>query len=719
MATVQQLEAALLKAHNAGDTRGAQAIANEIKRVNAEPPNSAAAFGKGILEGATNVLFKPFEWGYQAASALGVPGTKEVLARNEADKASVDQAMQQYKQAHPNWFAGGKLVGETVATLPVGAGLGGVVRTATTGTRLAQAGEAVATGLGSGGFKTGLVPTRAAIKLGEDVAPTIAQRVADLGVRASTGAVTGATTAKLTGQDAELGAALGGLMPTAGSMVGRVAMDKVILPAYERLMGQVGPQRAAAIFRSAFNMTIQQAKDLAAKMPEGMTFGEGLVRAGKNEPTVQALQQTAAEGAGKHIYEPMAQAQTAHEQSLLNAARGGDTAAEAEHNLLQRQTQASAEYAPAYEAARQRANVGAEVIPPLRAQGQAATQTAEEAAGVQKQLADLRAQGIDVLESSPIAAKIRQKAMAEGITPTQREALLATADDITALGPIARAGDLDAIYREGGLKAQKLIQSLNPTGMAKQTSKLLGDIQPDIAEAIESAGGTGYSAAKTQYGAAMAENNRQKFAGDLSDIYGKNPPAFADIMGGTTKAATDTVRQAFPTGGKLNFDVNAMLGPVGSGAGPSRLPSLQLVAENIGVRNKMAEQANAGSELASSLMQNPPVEKDIFALGNLVKTPAKLGMTATNPLGGLAMHIVDLIHSGRVDAATGQALAEGLQSGKSAEELLSLIPLADRAQLLRRAAPDMQNRAKSIFGVNAFNALNTPPPQDQNVMTGY
>ena len=731
------------------------------------------SLASGTQQGLQSVInavkpYNPFAWGAEALSEYIHPGNTAAVERMQADRAK------QAQQAHPNYFAGGKITGQTVATLPVGGLLGNAVRAVAPASRIAKV---VATGLESQGFKTGLVPTRAAIKAGEAVAPKLATRVADIAVRGGTGAVTGAATAGLTGQDAELGAALGALMPTAGSMVFRTAMDKVVLPAFERLKGQVGAQRAAAIFRSALNMTVQEAKNLAASLPKGMTFGEGLVRAGKSEPTVQALQKNVAEGAGKHIYDPMAQAQTAREQSVLNAARGGDTAAEAEATLMQRRQQASEAYDPAYEAARQRANVGAEIIPPLRAQGQAATQTAaeqsalarrmtfgaeradtrvgqlddlgdqfnpeavnaargtagamtqrgenaaqdairlrEEAAAVQKQLADLRAQGIEVLESGPIAAQIRNKALAEGITPTQREALLATADDIAALGPIARAGDLDAIYREGGLKAQKLIQSINPTGMAKQTSRLLQDIQPGIAAAIENAGGRGYSAAKTAYGNEMQDIGRQKFAGELSDIYGKNEGLFADVMGGETGAGTDIVMRAFPGGGKLNYDVNAMLGPVGGGAGPSRLPGLQDIAGNIRVRNEMARQAGTGSELAGSLMKNPPVEKDIYALGNLVKTPVTVGTAVAHPFAALGMYILDFINSGRVNAATAKALAEGLQSGKSAEELLSLIPRADRAQILRRAVPDVQNRAKSSLGINTFNALNTPP--GGNVMVG-
>ena len=800
--TAEEIKQAMRNADKAGDSAAVIALGKRLTAMQQpQPPRPPAqaerpvgmiestlwGTGRGMKPVSDFVgKFNPVTYAINAMEDFFVPGRQQ---REQQHENRMTARAQQAQRQNPISYGVGNIAGEVIATLPVGAVLGTGVRAITAGTRLARGGEAVATGLGSGGFKTGLLPTREAIKLGEAVVPKLTTRLADIAVRGGTGATTGAATSALVDQDAALGAAFGALLPTAGSMVARTALDKVILPAFERLKGEVGAQRAAAIFRSALNMTVQEAKNLAASLPKGMTFGEGLVRAGKvrtevdnlSEYTVQALQKDAAEGAGKDIYDPMAQAQTAREQSVLNAARGGDTAAKADANLMQRREQASAAYDPAYEAARQRANVGAEVIPSTQAavdqmrnaaagatddvrrfapaterfakasetgavepsltnvdflktpeqlrmgqlsdqaekftvdQANASLGAGATARTLEQNLADLEAQGIRVLRSGPIAAQIRQKAMVEGITADQSQMLLATADDIAAFGPIIRAGDLDAIYRVGGLKAQTLIQRGNPTGMAKQTSRLLQDIQPDIAAAFEAAGGTGYSAAKTAYGTEMQDIGRQKFAGELSDIYGTNESLFADVMGGETGAGKDIVMRAFPGGGKLNFDVNAMLGPKGGAAGPSRLPGLQDIAGNIQVRNEMAQQAGTGSNRAGSLMKNPPVEKDIFALGNLVKTPVSLTTAVANPFAGLGMYILDFINSERVNAATAKALAEGLQSGKSAEELLSLIPRADRAQILRRAVPDVQNRAKSSFGVNIFN---TPPPPPGEVLVG-
>jgi len=670
-------------------------------------PGAVSSFGAGLASGVgsvSNTLVKgaamlvdrfgitpasAVRWaaehisGYSPAEAIKIsnnlsslPNFKSIITAGAQNNQDTNAP---YKEAHPNYFATGKVGGQIFATAPLAGLTGGAIRTAVGGTR---AGAIAADALASGGFKTGILPTRAAIAAGE-AAPTLSARAVDLGVRGAAGATVGAGTSVATGEDPATGAFIGAVMPTAGSMVFRTAMDKVVLPLYTRMVGQLGAQRAAAVFRSALGMSVQDAKDIAAKMPEGMTFGEGLVRAGKSEPTVQALQKTAAEGAGQDIYAPMATAQTAKDQAVLNAARGGNTAGEAEHALLLRQKQASGAYEPAYEAARQGANAG-------------------------------------TLETAPIISNIQSKAMAEGITPTQRQAMLAVAKDIETLGPVARAGDLDAIYREGGVEAQKIFQSTNATGLAKQTGVLLSSIQPDIAGAIESAGGTGYSAAKTGYGAAQAEIGRQRFAGELSDIYGsgaQGPTKFADVMGSKAGGDTSIVSNAFPRGGKENFDVNAMLGPQG-GVGPSRLPGLQEVAEGVNVRNTMATQAEQGGYAAKSLLSNPPSPTDAFSIGSALKTPAKLltGYTV-GPLAGLAMHLGDLMNSGMLNKQTQQALAEGLSSGKSAEELLSLIPLADRYQLGRRMAPNIFNSGKTSVGVNSFNMLNTPPQQNNDA--GY
>ena len=91
------------------------------------------------------------------------------------------------------------------------------------------------------------------------------------------------------------------------------------------------------------------------------------------------------------------------------------------------------------------------------------------------------------------------------------------------------------------------------------------------------------------------------------------------------------------------------------------------------------------------------------------------------------MHIIDLAHSAKLDAATQKALAEGLQNGKTAEELLTLIPLADRKQFAQRMAGYGLFSPRNIvnaMGRNSTNALfnaatAVPSDQNQNAMAGY
>jgi hypothetical protein len=69
MATVAQLEAALMKADAAGDEAAAREIATEIKRVRAAstpkpkakapPPSRARSIGEGFLSGFENVVSYP------------------------------------------------------------------------------------------------------------------------------------------------------------------------------------------------------------------------------------------------------------------------------------------------------------------------------------------------------------------------------------------------------------------------------------------------------------------------------------------------------------------------------------------------------------------------------------------------------------------------------------------------------------------------------------
>jgi hypothetical protein len=656
-------------------------------------------FGRGLKPVAdiANAI-NPLTYIGNAAEEYMFPGAQQRRQRVEAVAAA--QAQQAQRQ-NPISYGGGKLAGNIVATAPAGPLLATGARAVAGGTRV---GEAVAAALESGGFRTGLLPTRAAVKAATAVAPTLGARAVDLALRAGAGATTGAVSAGVTGDDAIAGALGGALFPTLGSTIARTAADKVILPAWERLSGQLGTQRAAAIFRKAFNMPYEAVLNLARNAPVGVPFAKVVAQAGEHEPAFQALAAKMAEGPGKHIYGPIARAETEAQQATLNAMAKGGTEREARNAFAEGRKAIGNTYKTAEEQAFERANLGA--------------------------------QGIHALETSPLATQIRGLKQAEGLSSTQRSALESIAQEIESHGPIIRAGDLDAIRKDANVTVAKLLgPNVDVGGVKNATAELVGRIKPFIDNAIEGAGGAGYKEAKAGFAAGATELERQKFAGNLAGVFEQNPEQFARTVRGAY-GTTGAVEEAFPRAGARNFDIQEMMGVPGGAAGPSRMPALENIAGGVELNSRMAAQAGEGEHLASDLLKNPPQEADIFHK----YSPVGMVGSAT----GALLKFTKILSESGLDRQTQQALAEGFRNGKTAEELLTTIPLADRVQLQRRLAgygavraPVVRNAFNTLYGAatavpsgqtlvgvgtgpsGELYPMYGEPSQNQNAMVGY
>ena len=690
-----------------------------------------SGFERGVKPVAEFVSsIDPTKYLQNAATEFFAPGS-----RQRAENKLAAQAQQAQRQ-NPVSFGGGKLAGNIVATLPVGPALGGAVRLAAGGTR---AGKVIAAGLSSGGLKTGLTPTRAAIKAGT-AAPTRTVRAADLAVRAGTGATTGAVTAGLTGDDAAAASAIGALIPTLGAGAGRLALDKVILPAVERLSSQFGKVRAAAILRDAFGMPIEDVINLARNAPDDVPFAKVLAQEGEDEPVVQALAARMAEGPGKPIYAPIAAAETQAQQDALNAMARGGTEREARNALVTGRKAIGETYENAEKQAFAQANQNTRTVAPLAAQAaqaereaarqvvlarqgplasvaalnapQEAERLAAVAAATRQQIADLETQGIRALETAPLASQIRGMASQDGLSRTQRSALGAIADEIESSGPVISAANLDAIRSDANVTIANLLgANADVGGIKKATADLLGRIKGPIDNAIESAGGVGYKEAKAGFATGATELERQGFAGQLAGIFEADPDKFARTVRGAY-GTTGTVKEAFPRAGRRNFDIQEMMGP-------SYMPALEDIAGQVELKGRMARDAALGDYRAGELLKKPPQEADIFHSLSPLNWAGRLGTGA--------LQLLRVIDDTPFDAATKQALSEGLRSGRSVEDLLATIPLADRMQLKQRMASYGLFAPRNIVnavGRNTSNAMfnaatAVPSDQNQNAMAGF
>ena len=734
MTRMQQLETALVKAHRAGDKRGAQAIAGEIKRLRSAPPATPTTAQRAFANAKTDAQARLAQARRSNDKSAEQTYAREVARLNKMTAQEFYKApgqgesfvsglvegvttpirlglnligaggdakqrergtfrLRESQQRFPITTAAGKVTGDVISTALLPGAAAKVVGKVAGGTKT---GRAVATALGSSGFKTGLLPTRAAVKEGLANAPKVIDRVVDLALRGTAGAATGAGMAVASEQDVGAGSIIGALMPTVGSATFRTAMDKVVLPAWERLSGQLGVQQAAAVFRNSFNMDIQDALALARSADGDTPFAKVVAQTNPNEPTVQALFKTVSEGAGKNIYAPLARAETKAQQDILNSMAGGTTEREARNAMLQSRGELGQQYAADQALAFQQANLGGEA---------AAAAAANQRTFVQPPIADLRAQGINALETKPLADQIRAMAAAEGAGEVQRKALFDVAQQIESQGPIIRAGDLDAIRRNANVTIARLNQGLDVGSVNKAAAGVVGQIKPLIDSAIENAGGAGYPAAKTAFATGASDLERQKFADQLAGMFESGPAGqaqFAATVGGQ-RGTTDTVAAAFPRAGNKNFDIQEMMGVPGGASGPSRMPALENIAGEVKLNQDMALQADLGADAAKNLLKTPPQEKDIF------HNYSPVGMLSN--AGRATLTFAKILSDTGLDTKVQQSLAEGFRNGEAAEKLLLTIPLADRAQVARRMVDNGLLSAKAMAGISTFNAMNTPPGQ--------
>lgn len=201
MATVDELQDALLNAHRAGDARAARILADAIVAAKQSPPqerNRLREAGEGVLRGAAgigNVLLAPVR---MAADALGADSISGYLNRSlEAQKAMDEQ------NKDSNFYGGAKLATEIGMTYPVGATLAAPLRAmSSVAPRLAPLADSVA----SAGMRAG----------GAQGIPGMLTRVAG-------GAITGGASAGLVNPDqADVGALVGGALPVATKAAGAV-----------------------------------------------------------------------------------------------------------------------------------------------------------------------------------------------------------------------------------------------------------------------------------------------------------------------------------------------------------------------------------------------------------------------------------------------------------------------------------------------------------------
>jgi hypothetical protein len=732
MATVPQLEAALIKADRAGDTRAAQAIANEIKRVRAQakPVSRTQAVTSGAVSGFENVsntiagiaggIVDKFgvtpgqavSWaaknlgGYSDADARkiarnlsGLPGFGDIVrAGGEARQTRFNPVREQ----RPNYFAGGQLAGELVATVPLLAAGGGAIQS---GGRLLSRGlpsagrvvQRVGTAVKTGGIGSGRTAAQTA-KL------TLPQRGADLAQRVAGGAIAGAGGAALTGQDISTGATIGGVLPVAVGAIGGGVGKLVDLFRSDKV-------QAAKLFREALGTDLEAARQVFANLspddqrlarrvlveaniePDAfMAMGANMERLRPQQTRLIEEAETAAArqglaraaGAPGGTVTDVRAATRAGREEVSNAmtpAREGafaQTAAASDAEVLAQQARQRASAASA-EAARQQDDAqrltGAASYfedSPAFVRGAdaaadratAASQTAEQQVAVAQQMEDFvhqaAAEGVAPLRGAPLVAALRRMAAQPGTRADdlQRNTINTIADKIERgmdqngmvnpydMYQLRKTGVSDVI---GELENKITAGNAPRSGNLQRTSKLAGDVQTLIDDAL----GDPFKSYLDRSAQGYAAVNRQELAGEALRRFDKSPDAFLDLVGRNDPEAVARITQ----GGPKMEDISNVFA-----MDPQRLAALVDAQNLLQGRNRMGELTRSGAAKAVDIMNIETPSK--------MRAATKIAMS-TVPAGRIAAEGAETLAGNFMRPKISARLAEGFMPGQSANTLLN------------------------------------------------
>lgn len=207
MATIDQLNAALVKADAAGDTEGARILAGEIRKMRQSMPAEQPAEEGGFLQGLGNVAAGALRGAGSIGATIMAPkdiigdaiaGKGFSLESNRQRRADMDSALQNMgAQTDSFGYGAGKLAGEI-------AGTAGAPSVLAKGAQALKASPAIVQALRSGGLAAdGLTGAKGAA------------------IRAGAGAAGGGVAAGMVNpEEAVTGAVIGGALPVVGKVAG-------------------------------------------------------------------------------------------------------------------------------------------------------------------------------------------------------------------------------------------------------------------------------------------------------------------------------------------------------------------------------------------------------------------------------------------------------------------------------------------------------------------
>jgi hypothetical protein len=534
--------------------------------------------------------------------------------------------------------------------------------------------------------------------------------VGNLPTRIAAGTVTGGTAAGLVNpEDAALGAALGGTLPLGGAIAGQVGKGGSWT--WDALTGNLAKVNAGNMLREAAGDFLPGIQAANAANPNAMA---STAAAEAGNPTYLSVMRIGEvkDPANTAFY--AAQKVAADEQAALQRAAGGATQTEA-RTVRERTKDALDEVTrPMRERPLELANIGGTRGTALTKQAREADAASKLAVEDVRRFsaASERAQGRQYAEdflpngsnypgqlsnrADAVAARRASDSLAAGETRREAEMRLASlkaaglkpltvdsvrsgisrrlADPEVAANPDAVAAfkNLDAMLegfagtdgvirseamyaiRKNGINGviEQLSRGMDPTARKKFAAQVTGEIKPLIDNAIEEAGGKGWTNYLDTYAEGMKDIERKELLGKALSLYESSPAQFRKLVEGNDP---DTVESILGPGSyDIVQELQGQLGP------------LQKVVEGIKTRTMVGEKMKAGATAASDILS-----KNL--MGKRVPNFLSPKIAITNAV------LAEL--EGKVNAKTLKVLIEASQSGRAANEALATLPASERVKL--------------------------------------
>lgn len=313
-----------------------------------------------------------------------------------------------------------------------------------------------------------------------------------------------------------------------------------------------------------------------------------------------------------------------------------------------------------------------------------AKQRRAEAGFIERQIGSLEAHGLKPLDAGSIVSAIDAKIAAPGRRASSNmvNVLTAVRDDIANLtrqnGGVIDAHDLYTLRKEGiNERIMQIMGQTDPKISSKVTKAALQELRPLIDDAIETAGGQGWTKYLKTYSQGMQNIDQKVMAAKAAKLFKDSPEEYVRLVRGNNP---DAVESIFGPG---SYDIFKEMG--------SKMPTLEKLATSIERKNSMVADASKGVEELGRLV------RDNTLSGRLPNTLSRK-ITAVNAS-------LDVIEKS-VNKRTFEVLRKGMLSGKSAVEMMDTLPLAERNSVLRALSnPASWGKTGVVAANTSLNAL--------------